>query len=162
MLPISALRSCRARDLPFGAFAWLTSGDQETLIVADQKEPFAVLLQERPVAVVLDRLDGDALFTTDWQIEIDPRSAKSADHINHTGDLLFVGKSKLFMRIKFDDDPRISVAALPLADGIGADMQRTIPFSRWNVVTMIGNKRYVLLEMPSQLSELKITNDSSV
>jgi hypothetical protein len=151
MLPLSALKSCRARDLPFGAFAWLTSGVQEKLVVAhDSEDPFAVVFGEAPFVAAMHELDGDALYTTDWQLEVDPGSAKSSNQADSRKGLLMVVKSAVHLLIKFEGESRWSHAALPVPKDFDENMQRGMAFSRWRIVTWVGEKKHVLFEMSSE------------
>jgi hypothetical protein len=153
MLPLSALKSCRAHDLPFGAFSWLTSGAQERLIVAnDSDEPFAVVFGKTPFVAAMHDLDGDALYTTDWQLEVDPASAKSSNQADSRRGLLKVAKSAVHLLVKVDGESQWSHAALPVPQDFDKNMQRGMAFSRWRIVTRIGQEKHILFEMPSGAS----------
>lgn len=148
MLPLSALKSCRAHELPFGAFAWLTSGDQETLVIANNSDdPFAVVFAETPFVAPMHNLDGDALYTTDWQIEVDPASAKSSNQADSRHGLLMVAKSTANLLVKFEGASQWGHASLPVPDDFNSNMQRGMAFSRWSIVTWIGDDKHVLLQM---------------
>lgn len=150
MLPIAALQSCRAHELPFGAFAWLTSGDQETLIIANEAKPYAVVFGANSHVSMMHDLDGDALYTTNWQIEVDPTSAKGSTQADSAFGLLVVTKSSTNVMIKFNEASQWSYASIPMPNDSSVKMQTGMAFSRWKIVTMVGDKQHVLFEMPSQ------------
>jgi hypothetical protein len=153
MLPLSTLKSCRAHELPFGAFGWLTSGTQEKLVVANNADdPFAVVFGETPFVAAMHNLDGDALYTTDWQIEVDPTSAISSNQADSRRGLLMVVKSSVHLPVKFGGESQWSHAALPVPPDFDKNMQRGMAFSRWSVVTWVGDKKHVLFEMTSSAS----------
>ena len=148
MLPLSTLGSCRAHELPFGALGWLTSGNLETLLVVNNDdEPFAIVFGELPFSCPMSHLDGDALFIKDWKIEVDPKSAKTASHVNSAHGLLMVSKSMVNILFRSADSPQWGHAPLPVPDDFGSSMQRGMAFSRWKIVTWLGDERVVLLDI---------------
>ncbi|WP_125959424.1 hypothetical protein [Sphingomonas sp. ABOLF] len=146
---LEKLGSCFANELKPGLFCWIPDRNSPA-IVTIENEPRVIFLAGDQDACEVYELNGTALFTEEWWIEVDPASVIDPTRQDKPLGAISVKGPMMFIHAKVAEGTTGNVALIQGSAGGRDELKRPVMFSRWQIMAPTDSGPAVLYSTPDQ------------